>query len=468
MPIRARLRTPPIAIALAIGCAVIATLVAMPLRSTGALTAASLYTLAVVAAAALGGWLAGMAAAAASFLCLNFFFIAPFNTFAVAAREDVAALVVFLVVSATVSSLVASVDRERALALRREQETRLVSALSSDVLSGGPLDPIILRFATSVRERLGLAWVRVSVPDAEPPVEVIADDGEAAGTGEPTFTVPIGEGGGRFEVGSEAPLGRREEQAVTTFARQITLAVQRAELARRVREAKGEVERNEVRAALFSSVTHDLRTPLASIKASLTSLLGDEATFEPGQEKELLTTALEETDRLDRLVGNLLDLARVRAGALTPSLQAIALEDVVAAVMHRLRSRLDGMRVRAMMRPDLPEMRLDPVQMDQAITNVLENAVRASPAAGEITISAARWHGAVQLKISDHGPGIAPEERERVFEAFYRGDRAGGSGLGLAIAHAIVIVHGGKIWIEGTPGGGTTVVMELPIPGESA
>ena len=234
----------------------------------------------------------------------------------------------------------------------------------------------------------------------------------------------------------------------------------------RVRRAQLDAETNQLRAALFSSVTHDLRTPLASIKASVTSLLSETAVHDAAQQRELLTTVLEETDRLNRVVGNLMDLAKIRAGALEPAREPAAVDELVQAVVARMRPQLAEVSVRSAIRPDLPDVFVDPVQIDQVLTNLLENAALHSPPGGEISITAAPFLDVVQVRVADRGPGIPADDRERVFEAFYRGDAAPerpGSGLGLAIARAIVVAHGGKIWVEGAPGGGTVVVFELPI-----
>jgi two-component system sensor histidine kinase KdpD len=217
---------------------------------------------------------------------------------------------------------------------------------------------------------------------------------------------------------------------------------------------------------LFSSVTHDLRTPLASIKAAVTSLLDQDALHDDRQRRELLETVLEESDRLNRLVGNLMDLARVRSGGLEPAVESIAVEDVVDSVLHRIRATLAPYRIRTVIRSDLPDVSADPVQLDQALTNLLENAARFSPPGGEIVVTVARWHDAVRVGVADQGPGIPLEDRERVFEAFYRRDAGpgrGGSGLGLAIVRAIAVAHGGSATVESSPTGGAVVTIELPV-----
>jgi two-component system sensor histidine kinase KdpD len=221
---------------------------------------------------------------------------------------------------------------------------------------------------------------------------------------------------------------------------------------------------------MFSSVTHDLRTPLASIKAGVTSLLDTGVRHDESQERELLTTILEETDRLNRLVGNLLDLARIRAGALTPTRQPAAIDEIVEVVLARMRPRLAGLTVTAELPGELPDVSVDPVQLDQVLTNLLENAGRHSPAEGTIDVSVVWMRGAVQVRVADEGPGIPFDDRERVFEAFYRGSsipETPGSGLGLAIAKAVVVAHGGRIWIEDRVGGGCVVAFEIPVEGGS-
>ncbi len=450
-----------------------ATVLALTLRSEGSLMAASLYVLAVVATAALGGSWAGIGASVVSFLALNFFFTPPRHTFVVASASDVAELLVFLAVSVIVGTLVARVARQQAEAVRREQEARLVNVLSSDLLSGLPIEEVLRRFASSFRERSELAWVQISVDQNDPVLLVGSGESDADRPDAPELTLPLEGTEGSWGLlaagrrSGDRAFDRADVEAFATYARQITLGLERVELDARIRQATFDAERNEARAALFSSVTHDLRTPLASIMASVTSLLQEDVSYDDEQRRDLLTTVLEETDRLNRLVGNLLDLARIRVGALTPARQQVQLEDVIAAVIARLRPALEGRVVRTMVRADVPELMLDPVQMDQVFTNILENAIRVSPPAGEIAISAARWRSSVQVRISDHGPGIRPEEREHVFEAFHRGEHAGGSGLGLSIAQAVVSVHGGRSWIEGAPGGGACVVIELPIaPGD--
>jgi two-component system, OmpR family, sensor histidine kinase KdpD len=257
-----------------------------------------------------------------------------------------------------------------------------------------------------------------------------------------------------------------EVNLLRNLAGQTALAIERASLNEEVRAARLEAETSSMRAALFSSVTHDLRTPLSSIKAGASGLLSDDVQYTKGQRTEMLTTILEEVDHLNQIVSNLLDLARIRAGVLRPENQPIFIEDVIGSTVRRMDRSLQSFALRTSIRSTLPPVLADPIQISQVLYNLLENSIRFSPPGSELLISAARWHSMVEVRVTDHGPGIDEEVRERVFEEFYSrpaGRGRGGTGLGLAIARAIVLAHGGKIWAEVAPGGGTSIVFQLPI-----
>jgi two-component system sensor histidine kinase KdpD len=230
-----------------------------------------------------------------------------------------------------------------------------------------------------------------------------------------------------------------------------------------VQEARVQAETNHLRAVLFSSVTHDLKTPLSSITAAVTSLLGGE-TFTATDRREHLETIHEEAARLNRVVTNLMDLSRMRSGSLTPAKTAASIDEVMESVVARLRPSLGDREIHVDLRSDLPELQLDVVQMDQVLTNLVENASKFST--GPITLTAVGSPNAVRVIVADRGPGIPKDQRQRMFQPFERGDAdpRSGTGLGLAIAHAVVTAHGGRIWIQEVPSGGTAVVFELPAP----
>jgi two-component system sensor histidine kinase KdpD len=449
----------------------VAALASIPLSPRGAASALALFLLAIVIAAVSGGLYAGLVAALLSSMSLPFLYGAPRFRLRLDGTEEIVTAIVFLAVALVVGLLVGSASEERVRATRREREARLLGYLSTKLLSGEVPDRVLDDFATVLLEPFGLAECEITVeldgthlhahssqPDVEP--------------GGPDVVLPLVVGTVAFgTVRVERPAGRRaftpeEQLLLEAAAKQAAAALDRARLDARARMAQLDAETNQLRAAMFSSVTHDLRTPLASIKAGVTSLLDPNVEYDPSQERELLTTILEETDRLNRLVGNILDLARIRAGALVPSRNDASLDEIAEAVVTRMRPRLDQVTVDLKLRDDLPDVPVDGVQMDQVLTNLLENAARFSPIGGAIGVSVAPFRDRVQVRVTDQGPGIPTEDRERVFEAFYRGVRnpeTPGSGLGLAIANAIVTAHGGRIWVEGAPGGGAAVIFEIPV-----
>jgi two-component system sensor histidine kinase KdpD len=459
------------AAAAAILLPILATLVGV-VFNLGPFAPPSLYLRAVVVAAAVGGPWSGLAAAALSFLGLNYYFTPPAHTLRVADASDIVALFVFLGIAVVVGSLFAGAVAERERTERRENDLRLVNRFATWLLRADLDGRTVGDIAMTLVHAMGLRRCRISIrglPELSRTVSapVTASDGETPPAGK-RLEVPISSGDehlGEVIVEREAPaFSGSDRSLLEATAGQLGLAIERSRLETEARAARTGAEISEIRAALFSSVTHDLRTPLASIKAGITSLQDEEVAYDPEARKELFSTVLEETDRLNRLVDNLLSLARARAGDIALEKELTPFEDVVETVVARLRDVLAGLDVRAMIRPDLPGVWIDPVKMDSALSNVIENAARHSRPGGEIQISVAPWHGGIQVRVADRGPGIPEEERDLVFEPFYRGaSRVGpGSGLGLAIARAVVQAHGGRIRIEGAPGGGTAVVIELP------
>ena len=426
--------------------------------------AALLYVPATMGAAVLGGAPAGILASVLSFLGLNFFFTEPVHTLRVERAEDLVALVVFLVVSLGAATLLSRALRERQAALGRERETRLLQVSGERLLGGEEVGAVVRDAARATVALFDLARCEVEL-EGGPPVIVEA---EVAPAGE-EVTVPMRTRDrevGRIRM---VPSARRPAlaEAARAFGRSlgspVALAVEAARLASEASRAQADAEASTLRAALFSAVTHDLRTPLASITAAVTNLLDGSATFTDADRKEALETIREEAERLDRLVGNLMQLARARAGALAPQRRPAAIADVVEGAVARLQPMLRDRPVRLLLREDIPDVPMDVGQIDQVLGNLLENAVQHAPGS-EVTVSAARWQRWVEVRVSDHGPGIPRGERERVFEPFVRGgSRDGGTGLGLSIARALVEAHGGRIWIEDAPGGGTSVVFQLPL-----
>ncbi len=447
----------------------IATVVGLAIGDERTAAASLVYLLAVVASATIGGLGAGIVASVVSFLGLNYFFTPPRHTFSVGKWDDVIALAVFISVGMIVSTLVALGLAQRARAERREIEARSLYAISSRLLGTDDLDGALTELASSMVRLFGLARCEVRIRQEDGTLVSRAQAGDEADPGQSVVNVPLASAdrdlGALVLYPKGAAFGDTERRVAAIFARQTASALERALLEREARESRVSAETDRVRRALLSAVSHDFRTPIASIKAALTTLTtGGDRPLSNDEIAELVGTALEETDRLERLVTNLLDLTRIRSGAFAPERVATPVDDVIEDGLAGLRGALAGRRVEVFVRPDLPPLSVDPVQIDQVFRNVLQNAVKFSPARSEIRIAASRWQDSVEVRISDRGSGIPPAEREAVFEEFYRaGDgRVAGTGLGLAVARAIVEAHRGAIWIEDTPGGGATVVVRLP------
>ncbi|HEX3326311.1 MAG TPA: ATP-binding protein [Actinomycetota bacterium] len=449
-----------LAVVSAVGAATLLRLV--PGISTA--VAALVYVLAVVGATAIGGQIAGLVSAPLSFLALNFFFTPPRYTFAVDKTEDLFALVVFLVVAVTVGTLLSLALSSRDRMQHRELEARLMTRLSTHLLSGDPIEQELLRFARSLVELFDLASCRIETIVAEP---VTATTDATRRSGE-QLTQPIiatGRNIGALTIIAKGPaLSLQQREAAEAFARQMAVALEGIRLSEEARKTQLEIEATRLRAALFSSVTHDLRTPLGSITTAVTSLLDPEGTFTNEQRTEHLETIQEEAERLNRLVGNLLDLSRLRAGALVPSKVEGSIDEVIESVLRRLRTQLVDRELRVDIKEDVPDVPMDVVQIDQVVTNLIENAVKFSLPESPISVSASGWEGGIRVRVANLGHRVRREERDRLFEPFERGEgeTVGGTGLGLAIAKAIVVAHGGRIWMDDAPAGGTAVAFELP------
>jgi two-component system sensor histidine kinase KdpD len=262
------------------------------------------------------------------------------------------------------------------------------------------------------------------------------------------------------------------------FASQTALAIERAQLAETARQAQLLQETEKLQTALFNSISHDLRTPLASITGSLSSLLED--TLDSAAQRELLKTAHHEARRLNRLVGHLLDMSRLEAGALKVSRQPCDVQDVIGAALQQLDSGLLNRSINIELPAELPLVPLDFVLVVQALVNVLDNAAKYSPLAAPIDIWARATGEWLEIQIGDRGVGIPLEDLNRVFNKFYQVQRPKpastaarertelppGTGLGLSISSGIIEAHGGRIWAENRPGGGTLVTLQFPL-GES-
>ncbi len=252
-----------------------------------------------------------------------------------------------------------------------------------------------------------------------------------------------------------------------TFANQTALAIERARLAEEASDAQVRMETERLRNSLLSSVSHDLRTPLATITGAASAMLENGSRLDAQTRQELLESVREEAERLNRLVQNLLEMTRLESGALQLRKEWHPLEELIGAALGRLAKRLADRRVTTRVPPDLPLVAIDDVLIEQVLVNLLDNAIKYTPAGSPITIIATATDRAVTVEIADRGPGLPRGEEDRVFEKFYRGQPAGGrgAGLGLAICQGIVKAHGGHIWAQNVPEGGVAFLFTLPLTG---
>jgi two-component system, OmpR family, sensor histidine kinase KdpD len=458
------------------------------------------YLLVVTAAAAAGGLGPGITAAGLGFLAFDLLFLQPYHHVIVDDPQDYLSLAVYLLVAVVVSLLVASSERRRAQAERRERETRMLFDLSTSLVAHGGLEDTLQGVVRTVRslfelagcaivlpsgDRLRLAAVDGEVPDdlderfataAQTSVQVRGPAGADLEPGR-ALTVPMRSGEhvvGALVVVAGGPgssgFGEAERRVLATFANQAALAVEQGQQEEQRHRALALQETDRLRTALLNSVSHDLRTPLASIKASASSLLDREVRWSDAERDEFLATINTEADRLTRLVHNLLDMSRIEAGALDPHLIESSVAEMVGPVVRRART-ASRQRVDVDVPEELPAVLVDPVRLDQVLTNLLDNA-RGYAAGSPVQVVARQAGETVEVWVVDHGPGIPGPERERVFDQFYRlkggGRRPEGTGMGLAICRGIVQAHGGRLRVETTPGGGASFVLTLPVsPGQA-
>lgn len=441
------------------------TLLAIPREHPTHALVAVLYVLAVVVAARLGGALSGVIAAVVSFLCLNFFFTSPLHTFAVASPEDLVTLFVFLATAVVVGLLLSSTLDAKANAERREMEATLVNRLATRLLSGAPTDQVLTTFAEGVCDVFGFSRCQITTSFTE---SVDVQRGEAAHRH--VLPIKAREPLGEIAVWrSDRAIPRTHERTVIeSLATQLALALEGVRLSAEVHRAELEVQASQLKAALFSGVTHDVKTPLAAITTSVTSLI-DGKGFTETDRLAHLDTIKQEADRLHRVVNNLLDVARLRAGVLEPTKKPSAIDELMESVVNRLRPLLADRNLDMRVADDIPEVPMDVVQIDQVLTNLLENAVKFSPAGTPISLLAVGGKHSVRVTVADAGPGIRKEDRKRIFEPFERAESAAsGTGLGLAISNAIVVAHGGRMWVGDNPTGGAAFTFELPCSSRSS
>lgn len=363
----------------------------------------ALYVIVVMVAALLWGLAWAVAASIASLLTFNFFILPPVHTLALEDAENWAALVVYLVTAVVTSELASRLRRRAAEAERREREAALLADLAAGLLAREDLDDVA----------------------------------------------------SRIEIGEDAA-GRRLGEAVESLH---AIARERERLEEEALEAEALRRNDLVKTAVIRSVSHDLRTPLATMHAAVDALGPEGPGLDADEQRELLATVRRELARLERYVENVLDLSRLEAGAATPS---PALWTVDALTVQALAGLPGAERVELELGDDLPPVQIDAAQIERALANMLENALRFSPADSTVSVRAESRGTEVIVWIEDSGPGVPAADASAIFEPFRRSTRSRGAGLGLAIARGFVEANGGRVWVESAPGGGASFALTLP------
>lgn len=446
-------------------------------------TPALVLVVPVVAGAALGGLWAGAVATVAGFVAYDLLFIRPYGTFSVGAGQNWVALGVYVVVVVVVGLLVVSLQRARADARRRADEADRLAVLSDLLIADKPVTELLQLIVSSIHGEFHPRWAAVLLPEGEAlsvaalAGEPLADDELrtlAPSAGRPESLRPGGDGVVRVALAARGrPVGmvamaqvalRPADWALLrTYANQAALALERSQLREQALRTELLEEADRWRDALIGAVSHDLRTPLASVKAAVTTLRRPPPALGAADRDELLGLIETQSDTLDRLVANLLDATRIQAGALELRRDILPVADLVDAALQALGPSDPAVEVSVDVPADLPPVDIDLLLLQQVLVNLVDNARRHSPDGGRVEVSASAGAGTVSLAVRDHGPGVAPEDRERVFRMFSRsGGGLGRAGLGLAIAKAFVEAHGQSIRVEDAPGSGARFVFTMP------
>ncbi|WP_033318831.1 sensor histidine kinase [Streptomyces yerevanensis] len=417
-----------------------------------------LFLTLTVAAALLGGLLPALASAAFGSLLLNYFFTQPLHRLTIADPKNIVALVIFVGVAVSVASVVDLAARRTHQAARLRAESEILSFLAGSVLRGETsVDALLER----VRETFGMESValleRTSDVDPWTCAASVGPDPPALPE-DADVDMPVGDHMALALSGRVLPA--EDRRVLAAFAAQSVVVLDRQRLQQEAEQARTLAEGNSIRTALLAAVSHDLRTPLAAIKAAVSSLRSDDVAWSQEDEAELLEGIEAGADRLDHLVGNLLDMSRLQTGTVTPLIREIDLDEVVPMALGGVPEDSVDLDI-----PEtLPMVAVDPGLLERSVANIVENAVKYSPDGERVLVAASTLGDRVEVRVVDRGPGVPDEAKDRIFAPFQRyGDapRGTGVGLGLAVARGFAEAMGGTLDAEDTPGGGLTMVLTV-------
>jgi len=460
------------------------------------------FLTAILASAVLYGLWPALAASVLAVLCFNFFFMPPLYTFTVADPENVVALVTFAIVALIASNLTARVRAQAMVARERAAVTESLYQFSRKLAGVFALDDLLWATSFQIARMLKVRVVillpsedNLAVRAGYPPEDVLDESEVSAAKWVWEHATPAGRGADSLPGASRLYLPMRtgrgtvgvigldsdklgwllapdQRRLFDALADQAALAIERVQLAEDIEQSRVAAETERLRAALLTSISHDLRTPLSVILGAASSLQSQQTTLDPTAHRELVATIREEGERLNRFIANLLDMTRLESGAVTPRLDLIDVSDVIGSALRRAAHVLCHHKVGVTLVPDLPLLKLDPVLFEQVLFNLLDNAGKYAPVGSLVEVRAAALPGQVRLEIADEGSGIPPDDLDRIFDKFYRvqaSDRKrAGTGLGLPISRGFVEVMGGTLTARNrTDRSGAVFTITLPIPAQA-
>lgn len=433
---------------------------AAPVLSLGVL-----YLFAVLPVAAFWGLCYALPVSIVSMLVFNWLFLPPRHTFRLADSENWVALAVYLVTAVSVSGLAARARRRAAEAEQGQREAALAAQVSAILLESREVQPQVREIAALVGRLLGSSQARIELGSLRRPSE-----------GESAYDLVVGERRvGRLFLDSAArPDGEIATRVLSMVSSLLATAIEREQLAREARESEARrrseaitaeaLRRSDaVKTSVLRSVSHDLRSPITAIMTASEVLAGSDDTLSGAERQELLDAILSQARTLERFVSNLLDLSRLEAGAARPLPELWTVDSLVARALEAIGQ--DNERVVVVLPHHSPPVQVDATQLEHALVNLLENALKFSSPSDHVEVRAEQAGEEVIVTVIDHGSGIPGDEQARIFDPFNRGTNGEGkrgSGLGLAIARGFVQVNGGRLWVESTPGRGSTFAFALP------
>jgi two-component system sensor histidine kinase KdpD len=458
----------------------------LPLRShVSVSTTALVLVVPVVLGAVLGGFVAGAVSVVAGFLVYDYAFVPPYKTLSVGNAQNWTALVVYVVVMLLVARIVDALERARVETRHGEDVMRRISEVSELLVGDQPVSRLLETIVASAQKVFNVPGVSLLELE-EGRLVVVASAGEAlsaeelrqldphsgrpirvgttAGSSSELRTVALSSSGRAVGILAMrgVPIAATDSSLLNTFANDAALALERAQLREQALRSQLLEEADRFRRGLLGAVSHDLRTPLATIKVASSTLAQRATTLSNEDATELHRLIEIESDRLTRLVTNLLDMTRIEAGVLALDRVDTPVHDVVKEALNAMGSTLRDLHVDVLIPDSLPDVRVDHVLIVQVLVNLLDNAQRHAPPMSSITVAGERRGDRVVLSVADQGPGVPPGDRETIFDRFTQLSTGGRAGLGLTIAKTFVEAHGEQVWYEEAPEGGARFAFSLP------